>query len=145
MTQRPGQFQPGNQTSRLGGQATARSPRRHSFAPGNAEAAAGGRARAEKLDPERRREIASQGGQAGWPALVDKWFNGNEAAAREFVGKRGAYWAERLAYGDDPRIGKPGVWLPPVAPWELAAVIVPECLGEDAIEAAEAGLLPCPF
>lgn len=146
MSSRPGQFQPGNQISRLGGEATARSPKRHRFARGNAQAAAGGRARAEKLQPERRAEIASAGGKAGWAVLVERWFAGDEDAAKEFIGRRGAYWAERLAYGDDPLIGKPGVWLPPIAPWELAARIAPQCVAtEDQIEAAAAGLIPCPF
>ncbi len=41
----------------------------------------GGRARAEKLSPERRREIAAMGFQA----LADKHFKGNRQEAKEWL------------------------------------------------------------
>ncbi len=119
------------------------------FTPHNAQAAAGGRARAAALTPERRQEIARLGGKKGWVALVEKQFGGDVAAAKEFIGRRGAWAADVAAYGDDGlkehRIAKPSAYVRPLAPWELHALIVPECTGEDAVDAAEAGLLPCPF
>lgn len=112
----------------------------------NEFASRGGQARADRLPPERRREIAKVGGRRGFAALVAKWFAGDVEAAKRFIGQRGAWAADVAAYGDDPRIAKPAAYPRPLAPWELAARIAPECQGyEDQVDAAARGLIPCPF
>ncbi len=65
------------------------------FAPGNYWSCIGGAARHLALTPERRQEIA----RAGWQGLVDKRFGGDAAAARDWLRKKGAWAAERAAYG----------------------------------------------
>lgn len=64
----------------------------------------GGRARAEKLTPERRREIAKM----GFAALVEKRFGGDRLAARLYLGLLGA-WASDAPYRDlFPKFPHPG-------------------------------------
>lgn len=78
------------------------------FTRGNREASAGGRARAARLPPARRREIA----RAGWHALVVLRFNGDPAAAGAWLGKLGAFSAERAAYGGT-WMYRPDLWPDP--------------------------------
>jgi hypothetical protein len=68
------------------------------FAPANTLSIQGGHARAAVLDPDRRREIARSGGLAGFRALVDRYFDGDLAAAKAYIAKRGAWAAEHTAY-----------------------------------------------
>ncbi|MCB0182652.1 MAG: hypothetical protein KDE31_00225 [Caldilineaceae bacterium] len=64
------------------------------FARGNSISKRGGRARAHALTPTRRRQIARQ----GWRGLVAKRFDGDERAAKLWVGAIGAYhYDQRLA------------------------------------------------
>jgi hypothetical protein len=55
----------------------------------------GGRARAEKVTPERRREIAA----LGFATLVEKRFGGDATAAKIYIGLLGA-WASDAPYRD---------------------------------------------
>jgi hypothetical protein len=64
------------------------------FLKGNQHASTGGRARAERLTADERRAIA----RAGFRALVDQRFAGDGNAAREYIGKLGAWAVERAAY-----------------------------------------------
>jgi hypothetical protein len=74
------------------------------FVAGNQVARVGGRVRAARLTPDRRREIA----RAGWDALVKQRFDGDEEAARHWLGKLGA-WASDAAYRDVcPKFEHPG-------------------------------------
>jgi len=77
------------------------------FAPGNTTARQGGQARAARLTAERRQEIA----RLGWQALVERHFDGDTARAADYIGRLGAWAAERGAYGDSP-IYQP-VWTHP--------------------------------
>lgn len=60
------------------------------FTAGNDYATQGGRARAEKLPPERRREIA----RAGFRALVERRFDGDWEMAKRYVGEVGAWGSD---------------------------------------------------
>lgn len=80
------------------------------FLPGNRTAVLGGQARAAALPPERRQAIARQ----GWQALVEQRFAGDPQAAAEYIGRLGAWAAERTAYADSP-IYQP-VWTRPALP-----------------------------
>ncbi len=77
------------------------------FLPGNTTAQRGGQARAAKLSPARRQEIA----RAGWQALVERHFAGDEQAAGEYISRLGAWAAEQTAYAGSP-IYQP-VWAHP--------------------------------
>ena len=72
------------------------------FTAGNGYARKGGRARARKVDPERLSEI----GRLGWAALVDRRFNGNTAAAREWWGRLGFHTYARHALEGTPNAHK---------------------------------------
>jgi hypothetical protein len=74
------------------------------FAPGNADASKGGQARAERLTPARRREIA----RAGWRAMVERHFGGDEQAAGEWLGRLGAWAADAAYRGTIPVFEHPG-------------------------------------
>jgi hypothetical protein len=63
------------------------------FVAGNPWASSGGQARAERLTPERRREIAA----AGWAGFVARRFGGDPEAARAWLGQLGA-WASDAPY-----------------------------------------------
>ena len=80
------------------------------FLPGNQTAARGGQARAAKLPPARRQEIA----RAGWQALVEKHFAGDQERAADYIGRLGAWAAEQVAYADSP-IYQP-IWTRPTLP-----------------------------
>lgn len=80
------------------------------FAPGNTTAQRGGQARAAQLPPERRQEIA----RLGWQALVERRFAGDHQVAAEYIGRLGAWAAERSAYAGSP-IYQP-VWTRPALP-----------------------------
>jgi hypothetical protein len=62
------------------------------FIRGNQIARAGGRARAERLTPERRREIA----RAGWEGFVNQRFGGDADAARRWFAELGGWVAENI-------------------------------------------------
>ena len=65
------------------------------FQAKNPFASRGGNARAKKLSKRRRKKIA----RLGWKGLVERRFEGNEAAARFWWGKVGAHTYARLAVG----------------------------------------------
>ena len=64
------------------------------FTSGNGYASVGGRVRAERLTPERRREIA----RSGWLALVDRRYDGDASAAGRGIA-RAANPADSIYYG----------------------------------------------
>lgn len=64
------------------------------FTPGNGYAALGGRRRAERLTPERRREIA----RAGWLAFVAKYHHGDVRQAARAIAQAGNV-ADTIYYG----------------------------------------------
>lgn len=65
------------------------------FAPANPWASMGGQTRAERLTPERRRQIAAR----GWAGLVAQRFGGDPARAAAWLGQLGA-WASDAPYRD---------------------------------------------
>lgn len=64
------------------------------FTSGNGYASVGGRVRAERLTPERRREIA----RSGWQARVDRYYHGDTTAAGRGIA-RAANPADSIYYG----------------------------------------------
>lgn len=78
------------------------------FAPGNPYAAQGGRARSERLPPDRRQAIA----RLGFLAFVDRYFDGDRAAAVDWLGRLGA-WAADQVFAQTPYIYKPDVYRHP--------------------------------
>ena len=68
------------------------------FTQGNRSAVRGGQVRAAKLPPTRRQEIA----RLGWQALVERRFSGDARRAAEYIGRLGAWAAERTAYAGSP-------------------------------------------
>lgn len=77
------------------------------FAPGNPYAAQGGQVRATKLSPDRRQAIA----RLGFLAFVDRYFDGDRAAAVAWLGRLGA-WAADQTFAGSP-IYKPDVYRHP--------------------------------
>ncbi len=66
------------------------------FKPGNHYAAIGGKKRAEKLTPERRREIATLGGKARFAQLEARY---GKQGACDYLARLGAWGAEEASYG----------------------------------------------
>lgn len=79
------------------------------FAPGNPYAAQGGQVRATKLSPDRRRAIA----RLGFLAFVDRYFDGDRAAAVDWLGRLGAWAADQTFVGSP--VYKPDVYRHPGA------------------------------
>lgn len=65
------------------------------FVSGNTVSRLGGYARAQKLSPERLSEI----GRKGWQAFVDKYFHGNEQAAKDYASALYMWASDAPYYG----------------------------------------------
>jgi hypothetical protein len=76
------------------------------FAPGNTTASQGGQARAARLSATRRQAIA----RLGWQALVERHFDGDTARAADYIGRLGAWAAERLRRQPDLPAGVATPW-----------------------------------
>ncbi len=101
--------------------------RRGQFQPGNEFARLGGQARAARLSKRRRREIARR----GWDAMVERHFAGDQIAAKHYLAALGTWNSEKVFEGTPvPVRGRhPG----PIQEW-LAAYWTPDLFTGDHID-----------